>query len=59
MTVIAESPTAISATSADRRFLKLSRASARTPLAREVADIFIPLTRNENSAMTVINDDSC
>ena len=23
------------------------------PLAREVADIFIPLTRNENSAMTV------
>ena len=39
--------------------LKQSRASARIPLAREVADIFISLGRNENSAMTVvINDDS-
>ena len=26
---------------------------SHAPLAREVADIFIPLTRNENSAMTV------
>ena len=30
------------------------RAGARTPLAREVADIFISLARNKNSAMTVI-----
>ena len=28
------------------------------PLAREVADIFIPLTRNENSAMTVKRNES-
>ena len=36
------------------------RAGARTPLAREVADIFIPPARNENSAMTVFaNPPSC
>ena len=29
-------------------------ALARTPLAREVADIFISLARNKNSAMTVV-----
>ena len=34
-----------------RRAAMISRRS-HAPLAREVADIFIPLTRNENSAMT-------
>ena len=29
---------------------------SHAPLAREVADIFIPLARNKNSAMTVGDD---
>ena len=53
ITVIAESPTAISAISADRRFLNC-RAGARTPLARGVADIFCrDFVAPKNSAMTV------
>ena len=55
ITVIPESPKAISGISADRRFLQLSRASARTPLARKVADIFCrDFVAPKNSAMTVI-----
>ena len=38
-----------------RQAVSDGRAGARIPLAREVADIFIPLARNENSAMTVID----
>ena len=41
-----------------RRMAGLTSRRSHDPLAREVADIFIPLTRNENSAMTVGGGDS-
>ena len=37
-----------------RQAVSDGRACARIPLAREVADIFISLARNKNSAMTVV-----